>query len=368
MARTFSDGPTAAQGGDLGQFRPGALAKVLEEKTFPLKVGEYTEPIQTRQGYVILKVLEHIQGGVPPLKDVEEQVEEAYYMSRMEPAIRAYLTTMREEAYIEIAPGYSDTGASPKQIKPSYSAYTPPAPKKKKKVARTRYRETTHNLRKRPQAAPPAQASRPARKGRKGKAQPVNVATMKPGKKEKIRYGQAPTETLPNAPKVSVEDAGAVQQAANSAPEPINPLDATKPTQKTRFSDRAKLPKPAKKTPNALRPDPQAPLPPDAGEIADRQTQSAPLGLGSNTAAGKKTKPTTVGQKTLFNQKSKKPRKAKPEVTPAPSVPGAPAPATAPKNTVGAQAPKQRNRAWDSIPGPVSFGQGQPVDLSFTTE
>ena len=50
-------------------------------------------------------------------------MEEAFYMSKMEPAIRAYLTTMREEAYVEVAPGYVDTGASPKEIKPVYSAY-----------------------------------------------------------------------------------------------------------------------------------------------------------------------------------------------------------------------------------------------------
>ena len=39
LARTFSDGPTAAEGGDLGQFQRGALAQVLEEKTFALKSG-----------------------------------------------------------------------------------------------------------------------------------------------------------------------------------------------------------------------------------------------------------------------------------------------------------------------------------------
>ncbi len=48
---------------------------------------------------------------------------------------------------------------------------------------------------------------------------------MKPGKKEKIRYGKAPQETLPSAAKVNTEDAGAVQQAANTTPEPVNPLE-----------------------------------------------------------------------------------------------------------------------------------------------
>ncbi len=76
LARTFSDGPTAAEGGDLGQFHRGALAKVLEDSTFALKEGQYTEPIRTRQGFVILKVVQHTPGGVPAFKDVEQQVEE----------------------------------------------------------------------------------------------------------------------------------------------------------------------------------------------------------------------------------------------------------------------------------------------------
>ena len=71
-------------------------------------------------------------------------MEQNYYMSRMEPAMRDYLTQMRDDASIDIKPGYVDTGASPnKQIIPiAYSAYTPPAPKKKRKVERTRFRET----------------------------------------------------------------------------------------------------------------------------------------------------------------------------------------------------------------------------------
>ncbi|MGA3263468.1 MAG: peptidylprolyl isomerase [Terracidiphilus sp.] len=309
LARTFSDGPTAAEGGDLGQFRPGALAKILEEKTFPLEDGQFTEPIQTRQGFVILKVLQHTPGGVPPLKDVETQVEDAYYMSRMEPAIREYLTKMREDAYVEVAPGYVDTGASPKQIKPAYSAYTPPAPKKKKKVERTRFRENTHTFRqKSPPPPPPAEeAAAPPQTGKKQKAEPVSLATMKPGKKEKIRYGKAPTKTLPNAPTTQTEDAGAVQQAANTAPEPVNPLEPARPTQKTRFSARAKVAKPAKGAAGGPKTDTNAPPPPDAAEVADRQTQSAPLGLGGNTAVKKKKQATTTGTKTRLTDKNKKP-------------------------------------------------------------
>jgi peptidyl-prolyl cis-trans isomerase SurA len=105
LARNSSDGQTAAQGGDIGQFRRNAMAKVLEDATFSLKAGQYTEPIRTKQGFVILKVVQHVPGGVPEFKDVEQEVEQNYYESKMMPAMREYLTKMREDAYVEIKTG-----------------------------------------------------------------------------------------------------------------------------------------------------------------------------------------------------------------------------------------------------------------------
>ena len=319
LARSFSDGPTAAEGGDLGQFHRGALAKVLEDKTFVLKAGQFTEPIRTRQGFVILKVVEHIPGGVPAYKDVAQQVEENFYMARMEPAMRSYLTTMREQAFIDIKAGYTDSGASVKQTKPIYSAYTPPTAKKKKKVERTRFRESTHNFRQKapkvasaeapaepaPAPAPAPAKARLAKKGKKGEK--GELASMRAGKKEKIRLGQAPSKTLPSAPQSQTEDAGggAGPQTASSGEEPVNPLEATAPTKKTRFSERAKEAKQLKaKGPVA---DTTAPSAPDAAEVADRQAQASPLGLSGDTSKKKKKTATTTGDKTRMTQKKKAP-------------------------------------------------------------
>lgn len=336
LARTASDGPTASGGGDLGQFRRGALAKVLEDATFNLDAGQYTDPIRTRQGYVILKVDQHVRGGVPQYKDVEQQVEQDYWDSKMMPAIRDYLTKAREDSYVEVKPGFSDTGASGNQrvLPISYSAYTPPSPKKKKKVERTRFRETTHTFRnKSPQAAPPVTeaSAAPAADSKNAKKQnqkATEAASMKPGKKEKIRFGQAPTKTLPNSKEETpTEDAGAVAQ--NN--EPANPLEtAPAPEKKTRFADRAKVAKPSKaKSSGKL--DSTTPAPPDAAEVADRQTQSAPLGLAGDTASKKKKKNTTTAEKTRLSDKKKDDnQQAAPAPTPIPAVPGAPAPGQAP--------------------------------------
>ena len=115
LATKSSDGPTAAQGGALGTFKRGELAKDLEDKTFPLKPGETTDVIRTRQGFIILKVTGHRAAGVPPLKEIADKIREAIYSERLEPAARTYLTKLRDDAYIDVKPGFTDTGASPNQ-------------------------------------------------------------------------------------------------------------------------------------------------------------------------------------------------------------------------------------------------------------
>jgi peptidyl-prolyl cis-trans isomerase SurA len=347
LARSFSDGTTAAQGGDLGQYKKGQLDPLFEQKTFVLKAGEVTEPIRTKQGFVILKVIQHVPGGVPQFKDVQNEVEQNYFEAKAGPAMREYLTQLRDEAAIYIKPGYEDSAATAAEKHPSitFSAYTPPTAKKKRKVERTRFRETTHTFRLKSapapagaatQSAPTTASATPATTSKTDKT--TAQASMKPGKKEKIRYGKAPQETLPQAPSSQTEDAGAGEQVAATANEPGNPLESNaKPEAKTRYSDRAKPPKQPK--PKGPQLDPEAPAPADAAEVADRQAQAGPLGLGGNQAAKKKKSATTTGDKTRLSDKKKSdqtedtgdkplgnaPQQQAPNgTTPAPSQPGVP--------------------------------------------
>ena len=247
-----------------------------------------------------------------------------------------YLTKLREDSFIDIKQGYIDSGASPNETKPVFSAYVPPAPKKKAKVERTRFRETTRSYRqKSPQAeaAPAPAAAKPAvlkvDKSKKKHGKSTEPAVEKPGKKEKIRFGQKPRETLPLEPNGTVENAGALPEAAaNTTPEPVNPLEPVAPVTKTRFSAHAKDPKQPK--PQGPQPDALAPEAPDAAEVADRATQAGPLGLAGDTASKKKNKKsTTETEKTRLANRKKEPDSSKPtpQFTPAPQEPGAPAPA-----------------------------------------
>jgi peptidyl-prolyl cis-trans isomerase SurA len=118
VAKKESEGPSADQGGDLGYFKHGVLAKELEDKTFAMKPGDVSDVIRTKQGFIILKVTEHRQAGVPPFNQIEPRIQDAVYMQKLQPALRDYLTKLREDADIDIKPGYVDTGASPNETRP----------------------------------------------------------------------------------------------------------------------------------------------------------------------------------------------------------------------------------------------------------
>lgn len=337
LAKSDSSGMTATNGGDLGDYRRGQLAKVLEDQTFDLKPGQYTEPIRTKQGYVILKVTEHTPGGIAPLKDVEPQIEDQIGMSKMNPALREYMTKLREDSYIEIKNGYVDSGASPNELRPVYSAYAPPSPKKKR-VQRTRFNGRGRKAS--PQTATdtvsaPASSNVPSLAAvPQGNAAPTprqvadaKKAVLKPGKKEKIRFGQAPRETLPSA-ETKTEDAGEENQntqvAANNNPAPLNTADTGNQPEakqkKTRYSAEAKLPK-AKKGPKV---DPFAPPPATKDELATQQQQAKPLGLNGDTSKNKKKSPQKEGPKRRMSDEKKE--NAQPSsAPPAPAQPAPPA-------------------------------------------
>lgn len=137
VAKKSSDGPSAAQGGDLGLFKRGTLSKELEDRTFAMKAGEVTDVIRTKQGFVILKVIEHQMAGVPSLKEMLPRIQDALYYQKLQPALRVYLKKLREESFIDVHTGYVDSGASPNQTKPVETASkdaTAKNLKKKKKL------------------------------------------------------------------------------------------------------------------------------------------------------------------------------------------------------------------------------------------
>ena len=136
LAKRFSDGSTAQQGGYLGVYKRGELSKQLEDQVFAMKKNQLTDVIETKQGYLILQVLERYEEGEQPFEKVENEIMDHLYSERMEPALREYLKTLREQSYVVVKPGYQDMAGGGNSEIEEVSA-TPEASKAKK--ARKKY-------------------------------------------------------------------------------------------------------------------------------------------------------------------------------------------------------------------------------------
>jgi peptidyl-prolyl cis-trans isomerase SurA len=112
IAKRYSEGSTAKdRGGELGTFPKGELDQKLEEVVFNMEKGQITDVIQTKTGFEVLKVENHYQAGLQPQAKVENEIMNRLYMQKMEPQMRDYLGQLREESYVMVKPGYTDSAA-----------------------------------------------------------------------------------------------------------------------------------------------------------------------------------------------------------------------------------------------------------------
>lgn len=109
LAKRFSDGSTAKQGGDLGVFEKGQLAPNLEQTVFKMQRNETTDVMETSTGFLILQVREHFAAGQQPEDKVETEISNRLYDEKMKPALREYLDMLRADSYVEVKPGFVDT-------------------------------------------------------------------------------------------------------------------------------------------------------------------------------------------------------------------------------------------------------------------
>lgn len=111
LAKHYSEGSTAKDGGFLGSFERGQLSKDIEDKVFQMKKNDVTDVIRTKTGFLILMLLEHYDAGIQPLDKVRNEIDNRLTYEQTQPELRKYLATLREESYLIVKPGYTDTAA-----------------------------------------------------------------------------------------------------------------------------------------------------------------------------------------------------------------------------------------------------------------
>lgn len=107
------DDKSAGAAGDIGFLKEGTMAPQIAAAIAKLDTGDTSGIIQTKYGYMIFKVEERRSAGTPKFEEVEQRVDEVLYNQQIQKSLRDYLTLLRQQSYIYLAPGYVDGGAAP---------------------------------------------------------------------------------------------------------------------------------------------------------------------------------------------------------------------------------------------------------------
>ena len=101
LARANSQDPQAAtNGGDAGFLPERALLADVRQAVDPLKPGDVTGPIQTQDGFHVLKLVGTRPASLRPLADVKEQIRAALREQRAQENAQAYMQKLAGTAPI----------------------------------------------------------------------------------------------------------------------------------------------------------------------------------------------------------------------------------------------------------------------------
>jgi parvulin-like peptidyl-prolyl isomerase len=102
MARVYSDGKEAKDGGDWGWVGRDILRKELNEIAFSLKPGQHSRLIDTSEGYYILEVEDVKPAHITPLADVRDDIEKTLLEEEHTRMQEDWVKDLRAKAYIRL--------------------------------------------------------------------------------------------------------------------------------------------------------------------------------------------------------------------------------------------------------------------------
>ena len=102
LAKKFSNGPGASEGGDLGVFKTAELNPEMAEIIKDLPAGGVSKPIVNPSGIRIIKVEEKDGGGERSLDQVRNAIQTTLYRKELDKKYSIWIKDLRKKAYIKI--------------------------------------------------------------------------------------------------------------------------------------------------------------------------------------------------------------------------------------------------------------------------
>lgn len=84
LAKTYSQGPSAAGGGYLGRFDKTSMVKPFADAAFAMNAGDISQPVRTRFGWHIIKVTDRTPETVTPFETAKVQIAKELTASQVQ--------------------------------------------------------------------------------------------------------------------------------------------------------------------------------------------------------------------------------------------------------------------------------------------
>jgi parvulin-like peptidyl-prolyl isomerase len=103
LAQTFSDDQSSkAKGGDLGYFTPGRMVPDFEDVAFYTDPGEISDIVETKYGYHIIKVDDHIYAREGSFEEMKDYIREKLHQQLVMFKVQKFIQRASEDAGMEI--------------------------------------------------------------------------------------------------------------------------------------------------------------------------------------------------------------------------------------------------------------------------
>ncbi|MFO7821799.1 MAG: peptidylprolyl isomerase [Lentisphaeria bacterium] len=102
LAKANSDGPSAKNGGNLGEITPGDTVKPFNDAAFALQEGEVSKVVKTSYGFHIIKAGKKTPAHTPAFDQVKEKLKQQLIGEKMNQKLGTVIEEARQKADIQV--------------------------------------------------------------------------------------------------------------------------------------------------------------------------------------------------------------------------------------------------------------------------
>ena len=102
LAAKHSQGPGAAQGGDIGFVEKGTIIAAVDTVAFKLSPGQVSDVIESELGFHIIKAVDKKGAGLKPIAAVREEIKAKIEDEKLEKKYEEWISSIRAKSFIEI--------------------------------------------------------------------------------------------------------------------------------------------------------------------------------------------------------------------------------------------------------------------------